>query len=108
MIFLQLFVGGTDIEVALWIEGEVAAREGSVRALGLVHQFHMRLDSALVPQPPNHLSRAVTCVGDQARRSDFELFGRAVERRLAAPTSAWRTVVVASTSMITARFRSMR
>src|ERR1700741_3859112 len=67
MIFLQLFAGGTDIEVALWIEGEVAAREGSVRALGLVHQFHMRLDSALVHQPPNHLSRAVTCIGDHRR-----------------------------------------
>jgi transposase IS116/IS110/IS902 family protein len=25
MIFLQLFAGGTDIEVAPWIEGEVAA-----------------------------------------------------------------------------------
>src|ERR1700740_1915432 len=82
MIFLQLFAGGTDIEVALWIEGKVAAREGSVRALGLVHQFHMRLDSALLHQPPNHLGRAVTRIGDQARRSDFKLFGRAVEHRL--------------------------
>ena len=27
MIFLQLFAGGTDIEVALWIEGEVGSRE---------------------------------------------------------------------------------
>ena len=63
MIFLQLFTGGTDLEVALWIEGEVAAGEGSVRALGLVHQFHVRLNSTLVHQPPNHLSRAVTRIG---------------------------------------------
>ena len=27
MIFLQLFAGGTDIEVAFWIEGEVGSRE---------------------------------------------------------------------------------
>src|ERR1700733_5521031 len=81
-IFSQLLASGTDIEVALWIEGKVAAGEGSVRALGLVHQFHMRLDSALLHQPPNHLGRAVTRIGDQARRSDFKLFGRAVEHRL--------------------------
>ena len=49
MIFLQLFAPGTEIKVALWIEGEVGSREKcSVRALGLVHQFRMRLDSALV------------------------------------------------------------
>jgi hypothetical protein len=42
----------------------------------------MRLDSALVHEPPNHLGRAVTRIGDQARRSDFELFGRAVEHHL--------------------------
>ena len=42
----------------------------------------MRLDSALVHQPPNHLGRAVTRIGDQARRSDFEVFSRAVEHCL--------------------------
>jgi hypothetical protein len=36
MIYLQLFAGRTDIKVALWIEGEVATGESSVRALGLV------------------------------------------------------------------------
>ena len=37
MIFLQLFAPGTEIKVALWIEGEVGSREKcSVRALGLV------------------------------------------------------------------------
>src|ERR1700685_533983 len=76
--FSQLLTAGTDIEVAFSIECEVAAGESSVRALGLVHQFHMRLYSALVHQPPNHLSRTVTRISDQARRSDFELFGRAV------------------------------
>ena len=82
VVFPQLFATGADVKVAFWIECEVAAGEGSVRALGLIHQFHMRLDSALVHQPPNHLGRAVTRIGDQARRSDFELFGRAVEHRL--------------------------
>ena len=52
MIFLQLFAARANIEVALGIEGEVAARKGAVRALGLVHQFHMRLDSALVHRHP--------------------------------------------------------
>src|ERR1700729_1022073 len=41
-IFSQLLTTGTDIEVAFGIECEVAAGEGSVRALGLVHQFPMR------------------------------------------------------------------
>src|SRR5580704_2221605 len=44
MIFPQLFAAGADIAVALWIEGEVAARKGAVRALGLVDQFNVRLD----------------------------------------------------------------
>ena len=64
MIFPQLFAARANIAVALWIEGEVAARKGAVRALGLVHQFHVRLDSTLVHQPPDHLGRAVTRVGD--------------------------------------------
>ena len=63
-------------------EGEVAAGEGSVRTLSLVHQVHVRLDPALVHQPPNHLGRAVTRIGDQARRGEIELFGHAVEHRL--------------------------
>jgi hypothetical protein len=37
--------------------------------------------STLVHQPPNHLGRAVTRIGDQARRGDFELFVGAVEHR---------------------------
>jgi hypothetical protein len=62
MIFLQLFAGGTDLEVALWIEGEVAAGEGSVRALGFVHQFHMpprfRARSRATPAPASFLQQA--------------------------------------------------
>jgi hypothetical protein len=42
----------------------------------------MRLDPALVHQPPNHLGRAIARIGDQARRGDVELFSRAVEHRL--------------------------
>ena len=108
MISSQLFIAGANIKVARGIEGEVAAGESSVRALGLVDQFHVRLDSTLVHQPPDHLGRAVVPIGDQARRGHFELFSRAVEHALAAPTSAWRMAVVASTSMITACLRSMR
>ena len=76
--------------------------------LGLVEHFHMRLDAALVHQPAQHLSRAIAGVGDQARRLDVEMLGGAVEHRLAAPTPACRMAVVASTSMITACFRSTR
>ena len=47
--------------------------------LGLVHQFHVRLDPALVHQPPDQLGRAIAPIGDQARRGDVELFRRAVE-----------------------------
>jgi hypothetical protein len=42
----------------------------------------VRFDSTLVHQPPNHLGRAVARIGDQARRGEIELFGRAVEHRL--------------------------
>ena len=81
-IFSQLFAPGADIKIALWIEDEVAAGESSVRALGFVDQVHVRLDPALVHQPPDHLGRAVAPVGDQARRGEVELFSRAVEHRL--------------------------
>ena len=39
----QFFAARADIAVAARIVGEVAARKGAVRALGLVHQFHVRL-----------------------------------------------------------------
>src|SRR5277367_4242560 len=48
VVFLQLFAAGADIEVAFGIVSEVAAGEGSVRALGLIDQFYVRLDPALV------------------------------------------------------------
>src|SRR5271155_119050 len=50
MIFSQLFAPGADIKIALWIEDKVTAGEGSVCALGLVDQFHVRFDSAFVHQ----------------------------------------------------------
>src|ERR1700683_5602520 len=108
VVFPQLFGTGADVKIALRIEDEVAAVEGSVRALGLVDQFHMRLDPALLHEPPDHIGRAVAPIGDHARQGEVELFSRSVEPGLAAPTSAWRMVVVASTSTITACFRSMR
>ena len=46
--------------------GRSRCGERSVRALGLVDQFHVRFDSTLVHQPPDHLGRAVAPVGDQA------------------------------------------
>jgi hypothetical protein len=70
VVFLQLFAAGANIEVAFGVLDEVAARKSSVRSLGLVHQFHVRLDPTLVHQPPDHLGRAVSCVGDQGRRDD--------------------------------------
>src|SRR5271155_6153574 len=79
VVLLELFAAGAGIKIPLWIEGEVAARKRSVRALGLVHELHVWLDPALVHQPPDHLSRAVAAIRDQARRRDIELFGRAVE-----------------------------
>ena len=39
----------------------------------------MRFDPALVHQPPDHIGRAVASIGDQARRSEVELFSRSVE-----------------------------
>src|SRR5208282_1207072 len=55
----QFLPPGTNAEVAFRIVGEVAARKSSVRALRLVEHLHMRLDLALVGQPPEHLGRAV-------------------------------------------------
>src|SRR6516164_3626215 len=86
MVLLQLFVAGADIDVGFRIVGEVAARKGPVRALGLIEHLYMRFDTALVHQPAQHLRRAVARVG----------------------TSACRMAVVASTSMITACLRSTR
>ena len=68
----------------------------------------MRLDSALVHQPPNHLGRAVTRIGDQARQSDFELFGRTVEHRLGRADSGLANGRRRLDVQITACFRSMR
>src|SRR5271154_6333362 len=74
--FSQLLTPGTDIEVAFSFECKVAAGESSVLALGLVDQVHVRLDSPLVHQPPDHLGRAVTSIPDQAQRGQVELFSR--------------------------------
>ena len=46
--FLNSLPPGQNIEVAFGIECEVAAGEGSVRALGFVDQVHVRFDPALV------------------------------------------------------------
>ena len=69
--------------------------EEPTTTLGLVHQFHVRLDPALVHQPPDHLGRAIAPIGDQARRGDVELFSVRSSIALAAPSSAWRMAVVA-------------
>jgi len=57
VVFPQLFAAGADIKVVFGIKDKVAARKGSVRPLGLIHELHVRLDSALVHQPPDHLGR---------------------------------------------------
>ena len=82
VVFLQLFAAGTDIDVGFGVEDEVAAGKGSVHTLGFVHQFHVRLDPALVHQPPDHVGRAVTRVGDQARRREIKSLSRAIEHGL--------------------------
>jgi hypothetical protein len=82
VVFLQLFAAGADIDVGFGVVDEVAAGKGSVDTLGFVHQFHVRLDPALVHQPPDHVGRAVTRVGDQARRREIKSLSRAIEHRL--------------------------
>src|SRR5579863_3827062 len=93
VVFLELFAAGADIKVAFLIEGEVAAGEGSVRALCLVDRVHVRLDPALVHQPPDHLGRAEP--PSATRRDGLTANCSAVRSSLvlAAPTSAWRIVV---------------
>ena len=78
----QLFAAAADMKVVFGVKDKVAARKGSVRPLGLIHELHVRLNSPLVHQPPDHLGRAVTRIGDQTRRRDIELLGRAVDHRL--------------------------
>ena len=79
----QLLPAGANIDVGFRVVGEVAAREGAIRALGFVEHFHLRLASALIHQPaaasrPSRSRR----VGDQARRLDVgALLGGAVEHR---------------------------
>ena len=108
MVLLQLFAAGADIDVGFRIVGEVAARESSVLALGLVEHLNVGLDPALIHQPTRHLRRAVACVGDHTRRARSNCSAVRSSIVLAAPTSAWRIAVVASTSMITAFFKSTR
>jgi hypothetical protein len=56
VVLLQFFAAWTDIDVRFSIKDEVAPRKRSVGALGLVHELHVRLDTALVDKPRNHLA----------------------------------------------------
>ena len=85
VVLLQLFAARADIDVGFGVVDEVAAGKGSVRALGLVHELHVRFDLALVHQPRDHLGRTVARVADQTRRRNVELLGRAVDHRLGRP-----------------------
>src|SRR4029077_5931582 len=49
-VLSPLLSAGAFVKLSLGIEDEVAAGKGSVRALGLVHELHVRLDPALVDQ----------------------------------------------------------
>ncbi len=100
----QLLPGRADIGIAFLIIGEVGAREGPIGALRLVEHRDVRLDPALVDQPGEHLGQAMSV--SAARREGVTSSRLAVRSIivLAAVTSACRTQVVASTSMITACF----
>jgi hypothetical protein len=58
VVFLQLLAAGADIEVGFRIVGEVAAREGSVRALGLCRTLS-RAAQFRAPRPANPASRPI-------------------------------------------------
>src|SRR5260221_13763537 len=66
-MFSELLPRRADVDVAILVVVEVSAGEGPVLALGLVEHRDVRFDTLLVDQPGEHLGRAVTGVGRQAR-----------------------------------------
>ena len=80
-----------DISSALCCQGKQKIRPRDRRRVAARRVPFVRSDLSIIShaariraRPPANqsLGRAVTCIGDQARRSDFELFGGAVEHRL--------------------------
>ena len=99
---------GAAVGVSGVVVGEVVAREGTVGALGFVEYWNVRLDTAIVHEPVQHLGRAVGGVADQALGYSSK---RSSDRSImcfAAKISAWRIAVVASTSTMIALSVSMR
>src|SRR5947209_17353175 len=103
----EFLPGRADVTVALVVVDEVVARVGAVGALGFIEHRNVRLDTALMHQPGEVLGRTVGGVGRQPLRPQAEALPRPIIR-CCAVTSACRTAVVASTSTMTARFRSIR
>jgi hypothetical protein len=55
-VALQLLAFRTAVEVRRGIVREVAAREGAVFPIRLIHHRYVRLDALFVDQPVEHLS----------------------------------------------------
>jgi hypothetical protein len=72
----QHLAGWTDVDIGFLIVGEVFARERPIVAGRLVEHRNLRLDRALVDQPPQHLGCPVGTVGGQALGTEPEaIFG---------------------------------
>src|SRR5262249_8865090 len=68
----------------------------------------MRLDTAIVHEPVQHLGRAIGAVTDQALGIQIEVLQRALDHALCARISAWRIAFVASMPAMIALSASTR
>ena len=60
----EFLPGRADVAVAFVVIGEVVTREGAVGMLGFVEHWDVRLDTAIVHEPVQHLGRAIGAVAD--------------------------------------------
>jgi len=81
-IVLEGFPGRAAVGVSGVVVGEIVAREATVSALGFVEHWDMRLDTAIVHEPVQHLGRAIGAVADQALGIQVEVLQRALDHAL--------------------------
>jgi hypothetical protein len=94
VVFPQLFGAGADIKIELQIEGEVAAREGPVRALGLDRSVSHAVRSRARPLAtrPSRPSRSPHRQPDvTGSRRTVQPFGRASSWPRQLPLGEWRS-----------------
>src|SRR5271155_4677190 len=73
-VVLEDFSGWASVGVSGVVVDKILAREGAVAALGFVEHRDVRLDPAVIPQPVQHLCRAVGGVAKQLDGVEIEAY----------------------------------